>query len=194
MNKIKYKSQIGIPIMLSFFVFSSCSNNMDQENSDGLSTTQLEQSSIIEPSQLKEEFLGIYHGIQPGYYLKNQYGDDLLIGGKRVPVPPSDYKFILKENNIVSLQQTSLDNGKRYFLKGTIEIISDDSNLIKLNCPLNDGEGLSPTIILVINKLNKNAICIGNNEPEFKLKKLSSQLDIAGEQNISIDTMHQQLS
>lgn len=55
--------------------------------------------------------------------MKNQYGDDMIIAGNKVPVPSSDFKFSLKENNVVNLQQTNLENNQRYYYDVSYKIL-----------------------------------------------------------------------
>ena len=117
------------------------------------------------------DFLGNYHGIQPSYFMKNQYGDDMVINGNKVPVPSIDYKFLLKENNIVSLQQINLEDNSRVYYDGTFKISSDEDNAMKIECSLSDGKNSNPTYILTINKSDKKGVCNGSKEPEFSILK-----------------------
>lgn len=132
------------------------------------SSKQIQNTSI---PQLKLDYSGNYHGIQPSYYLKNKYGDDMIINGQKVLVPSIDYKFLLKEDGTVSLQLTNLEDNSRVYYDGTIKIINDATDILKLECSLSDGKSSNPTYTLAIKKSDKTANCIGNNEPEFKLDK-----------------------
>ncbi|MSP64614.1 MAG: hypothetical protein EXR16_03160 [Bacteroidetes bacterium] len=165
------KNIFNLVLNFLFFLllFTSCSKKTDDK--------------IIE-IQLSKEYLGMYNGIQPRYILKNQFGDDMLVNGIKFTVPTSDFKFILKENGKVSLQQTNLeDNGKTNY-EGTTKIISEDSKEIKLECSLSDGKTSNPKYTLLINKSNKTAICTGTNEPKFKLDKTSDDGEGAFNQTI----------
>jgi hypothetical protein len=102
--------------------------------------------------------------------MKNQYGDDMIISGNKVSFPSSDYKFLLKENNVVSLQQTNLEDNSRVFYDGTFKILNEDTETIKIECSLSDGKSSSPTYTLSLKKADKKGICIGNNEPEFTVE------------------------
>jgi len=158
--------------LFSFFIIllPSCeSNNKDasSNSSPAQNEASLEQSDMA----LSKEYLGNYHGVQPGYFMKNQYGDEILINGNKVSVPSIDYKFLLKENNIVSLQQISLEDNSRVYYDGTYKILEDESNSIKIECSLSDGESSNPTYVLTINKSDKKGICAGSNEPEFSIEK-----------------------
>ena len=84
-----------ITISLFFISLTGCGNN----NSDATnkSTNQSAEASPKEEGQLDNDLLGRYHGIQPSYFLKNQYGDDMVINGNKVSVPSIDFKFLLKE-------------------------------------------------------------------------------------------------
>ncbi|MBM3455913.1 MAG: hypothetical protein FJX80_12315 [Bacteroidetes bacterium] len=140
-----------------------------------------EEASVVEETVkisdnktegLSTEFLGNYHGIQPSYFMKNQYGDDAVINGNKIPIPSSDYKFLLKENNVVRLQQINLENNSRYYYEGTYRIISNESNTIKVECSLSDGQYSKPTYILTINKNDKKGICNHKSEPELSIEKI----------------------
>jgi hypothetical protein len=152
-------------IFFASFIFSSCGNN--QENKQTQPTEVEKDKQVL----LQPEYLGNYHGIQPSYYMKNQYGDDMVINGQKVSVPSIDFKFLVKEDGAVSLQQTNLEDNSRVYYDGTIKIIKDATDILKIECSLSDGKSSNPTYTLAINKSDKTAICIGNNEPEFKLEK-----------------------
>lgn len=149
---------------------SGSSGTSGADAKDKTTALQTVETEELKAEGLSSEFLGNYHGIQPGYFIKNKYGDDMVINGNKVPVPSIDFKFLIKKNNIVSLQQINLEDNSRVYYKGTTKIISDDDNLIKIKCSLSDGQSSSPTYTLSINKTNKTVICIGTNEPEFDLE------------------------
>jgi len=116
------------------------------------------------------ELLGIYHGVQEAYYLKNQYGNDMEVNGNKIPVPSIDYKFILKEGGIVTLQQINLDDDSRVYYHGSFTV--DNSNLsIKIVCKLSDDHSSNTTYNIEFDKSTNLIKCIVNNEPEFLLEK-----------------------
>ena len=43
----------------------------------------------------------------------------MIINGKIVTVPSSDFKFLIKENSVVVLQQTNLEDNIRIYYSGT---------------------------------------------------------------------------
>ena len=143
-----------------------CGNN-NQESTNNSSPNQTEKKSEDKPEGLSAEFFGNYHGIQPSYFMKNQYGDDMVINGNKVSVPSIYYKFLIKENTIVSLQQINLEDNSRVYYDGTYKIISEESITTKIECSLSDGQGSNPTYVLTINRSDKKGICTGSNEPEF---------------------------
>lgn len=151
-------------IIFSFFILSSCGNKIEKNQTQ--STERKKHSQPI----LQNEYLGNYHGIQPSYNMKNQYGDDMIIGGQKVSVPSIDFKFLLKEDGIAGLQQTNLDNSRVYY-NGTFKILNEDTNSVTLECSLSDGEYSKPKYNLKINKSDKTAVCKGANEPEFSVEK-----------------------
>ncbi len=157
-------------ILFASTILTSCGSN-NQDNSSKEPSKQADESTNQEVASLKAEFLGNYHGIQPSYFMKNQYGDDMIINGNKIPVPSIDYKFLLKEDNVVSLQQINLEDNSRVYYDGTSKIISEDGATIKIECSLSDGQGSNPTYVLTINQSDKKGICSGNNEPEFSIEK-----------------------
>ncbi len=151
-------------------MLTSCGNS-NQNTSNESSSIQAEESTKQKAAGLTAEFLGNYHGIQPSYFLKNKYGEDIVINGNKIPVPSIDYKFLLKENNVVSLQQINLEDNSRIYYDGKYKIILDDSNTAKIECSLNDGQTSNPTYIFTISKIDKKGTCTGSNEPEFSVEK-----------------------
>jgi len=163
-------STLQIFISCCIIILSSCGGD-SQDATVNKSSTQKEES--IKPNEvgLSVEYLGNYHGIQPGYFMKNQYGDDMVINGNKISVPSIDYKFLIKENSVVNLQQINLEDNSRVYYDGTYKIISDAGDKIKIECALSDGQTSNPTYVLVINKSDKKGNCIGSNEPEFSIEK-----------------------
>lgn len=147
-----------------------CGNN-NQESTNNSSPNETEKKTEYKPEALSAKFLGNYHGIQPSYFMKNQYGDDMVINGNKVSVPSIDYKFMIKENTIVSLQQINLEDNSRVYYEGTYKIISEESFTTKIECYLSDGQGSNPTYVLTIDRSDKKSICTGSNEPEFSIEK-----------------------
>ena len=166
--KIIFKS-ILIISTLTITLFG-CGNS-NQESTNNSSPNESEKISADKTEGLSAEFLGNYHGIQPSYFMKNQYGDDMVINGNKVSVPSIDYKFLLKEDNVVSLQQINLEDNSRVYYDGTYKIISEESITTKIECSLSDGKSSNPTYVLTINRSDKKGICTGSNEPEFSIEK-----------------------
>ena len=172
-NKFKGMKRIFTAILiigaLTITLFG-CGNN-NQESTNNSSPNETEKKSEDKPEGLSAEFLGNYHGIQPSYFMKNQYGDDMVINGNKVSVQSIDYKFLIKENTILSLQQINLEDNSRVYYDGTYKIISEESITTKIECSLSDGQGSNPTYVLTINRSDKKGICTGSNEPEFSIEK-----------------------
>jgi hypothetical protein len=163
-------------LVLMIVLFSGCQKPKDTQipdssDEEAKESTMGEANVTAESEVLTADFLGIYHGIQPGYFMKNQFGDDLIINGNKVPIPSIDYKFLFKENRVVNLQQISLEDNRRVYYEGTYRIISEDSSIIKVECSLSDGDGSSPVYVLTINKTDKKGVCTGSNEPEFAVER-----------------------
>lgn len=152
-------------MFIASLIFSSCGHNQENKQTQPIEVEK-DKQVLLQP-----EYLGNYHGMQPSYYMKNQYGDDMVLNGQKVSVPSIDFKFLVKEDGAVSLQQTNLEDNSRVYYDGTIKIIKDATDILKIECSLSDGKSSNPTYTLAITKSDKTAICIGNNEPEFKLEK-----------------------
>jgi len=164
------KLSLQIFIGYCIIMLSSCGNN-NQDASDKTSSMKTDESTQQKAAGLSTERLGNYHGIQPSYFMKNQYGDEIVINGNKIPVPSIDYKFLLKENNVVNLQQINLEDNSRDYYDGTYKIISEESLTTKIECSLSDGKSSNPTYVLTINRSDKKGICAGSNEPEFSIEK-----------------------
>jgi hypothetical protein len=159
-------------ILFCLLAMVSCSNESNSSNEQVDSTPQKTEINSSEKSKsLEVKYLGIYHGIQAPYFMKNQFGDDMIINGKKVPVPGIDYKFILKEEGIVNLQQSSLEDNTRYYYDGKYSIIDEDENFISITCKLSDGKSSNPDYNLKIDKRNLKGTCKGSNDPEFEIEK-----------------------
>lgn len=165
MHTISY-SRLFLGILI--LTLASCgSDNQETTKNPSAAAT----ASPQKVAGLSSELLGNYHGVQPGYFMKNKYGDDMVINGNKISVPSADYKFLIKEDNTVSLQQINLEDNSRVYYEGTIKILSDNASEVKIECALSDGNTSKPTYTLTINKTNKKANCAGSSEPEFQLEK-----------------------
>ena len=169
MNVLK---SVLIALTAVAFVSVGC-NNSDQEEAHNPNEINMgegnQEAQPEEKEELPGDFLGVYQGVQESYYMKNQYGDDMIVAGKRILVPASDLKFLLKENNAASLQHTNSQNGERQYYDGTYELISHDENTIVAVVSLSDGEGSSPTYTLVLNKSDKTGTCDHDGSPRFNI-------------------------
>jgi hypothetical protein len=165
---MKFNKAIIILFSLIFLLSCSNSDELDKNSTSSVSEIKTEHTS----KGLEAEFLGNYHGIQPTYYMKNQYGDEVVVRGNKVQVPSCDYKFLIKENTLVSLQQINLKDNSRFYYYGTYKIISEDSVITKIECALSNGENSNPTYILTINKVDKKGFCTGSFEPNFNIEKI----------------------
>ena len=140
------------------------------------STSSEAESTIVEEentNDLPQEYLGNYHGVQPGYNMKNQYGDDVIINGQAIKIPAIDHKFLVKEGNIISLQQTSLDDNSRYYYEGSYSINGETDTEYTIECNVSDSNGTSnPSFTLVIQKETKSGKCTSEDQPDFDLEKI----------------------
>ena len=110
---MKKTTLLLVSILTGQLFFISCGGGKHEaSNQTSTQTPEVLEQKVV---GLNAEFLGNYHGIQPAYNMKNQYGDDMVVAGNNIAVPSSDFKFLLKEGNIVSLQQTNLDDNSRTY-------------------------------------------------------------------------------
>jgi hypothetical protein len=116
---------------------------------------------------------GLLQGVQDGYYMKNKFGDDLIIMGNRVPVPSAEYKFLFKENGEVSLQQTSREDGQRYYYEGNYKAVKNDEEIVLIECKLSSGKTSNPTMMIEFSKLKKTYTCKEEGTPSFNLNKIN---------------------
>ena len=126
------------------FAFTSCNNTGSNGNNEIKSDNKV-PAIKTETSQLSPDFLGIYHGIQPSYIIKNRFGDNMIINGKTVSLPSIDFKFLLKDNSMVSLQQTNLEDNDRVYYEGKFKIIKDTTDAVQIECVLSNGQSSNPT-------------------------------------------------
>ena len=118
---------------------------------------------------------GSFEGTQDAYYLKDKYGDDLIIGGRRVPVPSVKHKFLFQDDDIVSLQQIASD-GTRVYYEGKYQVIKNDDEIALIECKLSNGDGSNPTIIIEYSKSNESGKVKkdGVGGPEFNIYSIST--------------------
>ena len=156
-------------LFILLVIITSCNGNIDNnKNKDTNTTTTETAASSVNDNAA---FLGIYHGVQQAYYLKNQYGDDMVVNGNKIPVPSIDYKFILKKKGFVNLQQINLEEGTREYYEGNFSVLDKEGSTIKITCNLSDGKSSNPVYQLLINNAANTITCTGNNEPQFTLEK-----------------------
>jgi hypothetical protein len=130
--------------LLLVFIISQFSKTNEESSSP--------EENIIEVDNVPEILLGVYHGIQDSYFMKNKFGDDLIVNGQKINVPSVDHRFLFEKQNAVSLQQTNLEDNSRVYYEGSFKILSEENGLIKIECALSDGEYSNPKYILELNK------------------------------------------
>ncbi len=159
-------------LLFCLLALASCTNENTSSNEQVDSNTQKTEINSTESlKSLEAKYLGIYHGIQAFYFMKNQYGDDMIVNGNKISVPGIDYKFILKDGGIANLQQTSLEDNSRYYYEGTYSIIQEDANILSIQCNLSDGKSSNPSYTISIETSNNKVTCKGSNDPAFTLEK-----------------------
>jgi len=167
---MRMKIKLNARFLALFFIiiFTSC----ESRDKEGDATSSLIQKG--EATRIAKEFQGIYHGIQPAYNLKNEYGDEMIINGNPVAVPSIDFKFSLKEDFVVSLQQINLEDNGRVYYSGIFKVLRETDKILVISCDLHDGDSSNPTYTLTIDKAKQSATCDGGNEPEFVVEKMNN--------------------
>ena len=68
--------------------------------------------------------IGLYSGVQPSYVMKDKFGDDLVINGKKLTIPSAEYKYFFDKNNsYVSHSQNKIYTVKTPSLFGCIHFL-----------------------------------------------------------------------
>jgi hypothetical protein len=157
--------------MISFLIVS-CSSNTKESNKNNKDTVVVSNKNTTNVSpEILTDFFGIYEGEQVGYTMKNQFGDDMIVAGKKIKVPSSNYKVIFKEKHQISIQQTSKEDESRYYYDGTYSILRDNNEYYDLECKVSDGKSTKLTYSMTINKKDFSIHCVGHNEPDFDIVK-----------------------
>ena len=171
MNRFFFRS--SMILAFSLILLMSCGGNNPSP------TTSVPTDSVtaaITPEDPNADILGSYQGVQESYTMKNQYGSDMEVNGNKINVPASKYTFLIKENNVVSLEQINEEDESRVYYNGSFKVLDKLGNTVKIECALSDGAGSSPTYILIIDNSDHTARCIGHNEPSFTLDKKSNNV------------------
>ena len=128
----------------------------------------------VNESIMDEEYLGVYIGIQNSYYMENKFGDYLIINGNKVSVPGSEYRFLIEDDNKISLQQKSMEDESRYYYEGNFTVFSITDDKIIIEAELVYDEFSSPSYKIEINKETKEGECEPQDlSPSFKIEKVN---------------------
>ena len=128
----------------------------------------------VNESIMDEEYLGVYIGIQNSYFMENKFGDYLIINGNKVPVPGSEYRFLIEDDNKISLQQKSMEDESRYYYEGNFTVFSITDDKIIIEAELIYDEFSSPSYKIEINKETKEGECEPQDlSPSFKIEKVN---------------------
>lgn len=165
-KKMKKVIFFYVQVALLFFFMTSCNNGKSKDTGLSPKNDLTEQIGSIPDS-----LLGVYQGVQPEYFMKNKYGEDLVLNGQKIFIPAIDFTFSLKEKGVATLNMKSHEDNQEHFYAGTYKVLSDEPNLISLEVNLDDNQDSTPTYILEISKSDKTGVCPRNNEPEFSISK-----------------------
>ena len=161
------KKSILFILSTSFLIlFVRCDSNIAKDS-------KVDEVKINE-SLIDEEYLGVYIGIQNSYYMENKFGDYLIINGNKVSVPGSEYRFLIEDDNKISLQQKSMEDESRYYYEGNFTVFSITDDKIIIEAELVYDEFSSPSYKIEINKETKEGECEPQDlSPSFKIEKVN---------------------
>ena len=161
------KKSILFLLSTAFLIlFVRCDSNVAKES-------KVNEVKINE-SLIDEEYLGVYIGIQNSYYMENKFGDYLIINGNKVSVPGSEYRFLIEDDNKISLQQKSMEDESRYYYEGNFTVFSITDDKIIIEAELIYDEFSSPSYKIEINKETKEGECEPQDlSPSFKIEKVN---------------------
>jgi len=138
--------------------------------------------------KIPDELYGIYEGTQPQHYLMNSNGDEMVVGGQRIPMPPLFYFFSLGENRSAFVEEVTMEN-ERYVYEGDYEVLEQDDNLVVLRLNMSGGDTKTtilpngqrfteklgskstPKYTLKLQKNRKSGTAKHDQSPEFKIKR-----------------------
>ena len=145
------KKSLLFLISTAFLIlFVRCDLNVTKDS-------QVDEVTINE-SLIDEEYLGVYIGIQNSYFMENKFGDYLIINGNKVPVPGPKYRFLIEDDNKISLQQKSMEDESRYYYEGDFTVLSIFDDKIIIEAELIYDEFSSPSYKIEINKETKGGV------------------------------------
>lgn len=135
------------------------------------------KEEVTKSKGLSSIYLGMYHGIQPSY----KDTTNSLFGGSVIDeIPSRDFKFFLKENSEVVLQQKYMDNDDLGCQDGIFSIKNEDEKFIEIECILraeSEKYKYDYTYLLKLSKTNNTGSCMGKSGPEFKLEKNNDNVE-----------------
>ena len=106
--------------------------------------------------------------------MENKFGDYLIINGNKVSVPGSEYRFLIEDDNKISLQQKSMEDESRYYYEGNFTVFSITDDKIIIEAELIYDELSSPSYKIEINKETKEGECEPQDlSPSFKIEKVN---------------------
>lgn len=156
-----------LAILVLYSIWQTCS----REGSSEVVSKESAPPAAVAVAGLSPEYLGNYTGHQKQYYMYNESGQELVINGQKIPVPPIDFLFTLKENRQAALEQTNLEDHMQYSYEGSYEVLDSLSDTIKLRLSLKDRTGSEPIFDLEIRKSDKVGTCSSAKEPTFVISK-----------------------
>jgi hypothetical protein len=166
-------------------ILGSCNTNYNAKTEPSDTAAVYQSSEVNQTSSntnTSYDIIGDFIGTQNEYIMKNKDGNDMVINGKTITVPTSNYIFTINSNGTCSLKQIS--NNQTVYYSGAFTSTSSSQNEVSLICSLkelsNSKYPSTPTYTLLIDKNTKKGNCVGNaSEPSFniEIKSLSTSND-----------------
>lgn len=155
-------------------LFASCGGreNNSGDLSKGKDSINPGNSKIpSSPKSLPDDYLGLYEGSQEPYDFKNEYGEDLILAGNKIPISASEHRVVFKENNKVSVDQINKRNKGHYIFQGTYSILSESPQAYKMKCDFTYGKSSKLIYLMTLDKSSLEIDCEIQDSPGFKLSK-----------------------
>lgn len=167
-----------LTILVFSCAFFSCSNNNNQKETSKDFVNEMSKEQITKSKGLSSIYLGMYRGIQSSY---NDTDNNSLPGlSVTDEISSRDFKFFLRENNELVLQQKYIDDDDLDCQDGIFSIKNEDEKFIEIECILRTGSEqykYDHIYILKLSKTNNTGSCLGESGPEFKLEKTNDNVE-----------------
>lgn len=175
-NKNKLRIFEGMKnLYLSLLIFAplliaSCGSSEPAGNETA--DLNLEAIEVVSetPPTATASWEGVYLGDQSGYFLTKSSGEPMVINGKKIPVPGSDYTITMKGLDI-EVVQIAKDRSDPILYIGNCLVDSQSETMAQLSCTCKEQSSSAypaePELSLALNLIDQTMVVNGNFGPEF---------------------------